>query len=329
MWQWEQHEQAQGVSREYEYRLGKRYHCSRGCVQSNMYKVCSKLANKLNSPELKRRLQRPCNRRAAEHSCLNGFRTDVGFNAAMRWRKLWYALPKEDRMNRLIQMYRAQWYELPDHMRADFKMQYRVLGMNVCRDAFIAVTGMHADTLQAARKVATMQATQPVPSSLIWVGRRPLAYRDARAWLLDYAKTHGDTSPMSTLIYLPWGRKQFYWSSYFRCRQQVGVTTIAGYNLFCKVWRTELPWISIRTCTGPFTHCGLCDFLKACITAAVDSSIKHSLLMRLGAHYDFQAAQRNALNLISRESERDASELLYVGWDKMDQQKMSSPAFKL
>ena len=65
--------------------------------------------------------------------------------------------------------------------------------------------------------------------------------------------------------------------------------------------------------------------LKACITAAVDSSIKHSLLMRLGAHYDFQAAQRNALNLISRESERDASELLYVGWDKMDQQKNVIP----
>ena len=66
-----------------------------------------------------------------------------------------------------------------------FHMQYRLFGSPVCRDAFIALTGIHAATLQEARGTATGDRPPPLPPGLgIWVMRRPLAYISARAWLL-------------------------------------------------------------------------------------------------------------------------------------------------
>ena len=94
---------------------------------------------------------------------------------------------------------------------------------------------------------------------------------------------------------------------------------------FLTVWRKELPWVKIRSDCGPFTHCGLCDYLKLLIGASQDACRKHTLLMRLGEHYDFQGAQRVYMNNVFAESVRNPDELLAVSWDKMDQAKNIIP----
>ncbi len=100
---------------------------------------------------------------------------------------------------------------------------------------------------------------------------------------------------------------------------------MASLSLFLQVWREELPWVEIRASSGPFTHCGLCDYLKMLIASATDARVRQALLLRLGAHYDFQAAQRIAMSSIFRQSERDAANLLAISWDKMDQLKTIIP----
>ena len=94
---------------------------------------------------------------------------------------------------------------------------------------------------------------------------------------------------------------------------------------FLEMWRTELPWIVIRTSSGPFTHCGLCEYLKMFAATAKDDSVRSAVLLRLGQHYDFQSAQRIAIANIFRESEQDPKELLCMTWDKMDQAKTILP----
>ena len=46
------------------------------------------------------------------------------------------------------------------------------------------------------------------------VGRRVrekyLVYMECRAWMLSYAKTNADTSPLKDKLYLPSGNKQHY-----------------------------------------------------------------------------------------------------------------------
>ena len=217
-------------------------------------------------------------------------------------------------------------YTPGDLPSADFSTQYRVLGIPVCRQAFISATGINTCTLQLARE--TVCGKRTVASSLgCWVGRRPLAYMDARSWLLQYAKTHGDTSPLNTKIFLPCGRKHYYWAAYYRDRQQKEAppNQIASLTRFLLAWRTELPFIEVRSRSGLFTHCGLCDYLRTVISLAIDAETKRESVMRLGEHYDFQAAQRIAMSNIIAESERDPTELFAVSWDKMDQAKTIIP----
>ena len=52
--------------------------------------------------------------------------------------------------------------------------------------------------------------------------------------------------------------------------------------------------------------------------------MRHNLLLRLGEHYEFQAAQRLAAGNIFAASERDP-DFLAVSWDKMDQSKTMVP----
>ena len=178
--------------------------------------------------------------------------------------------------------------------------------------AFIQITGVHADTLQRARQASASAFTQ---GSGAWRARRSVAYLDCRAWLLDYAQSHADSSPLNDSLWLPNARKFFYWCAYKQDRLSQGKPNneIAEQTYFLKMWRTELPWIKIRTANGPFTHCGLCDYLKWLITSASDKSRRNDLnlcLGCLGRHFQFQAAQRVAVSNIFRRSEADPDELL-------------------
>ena len=57
------------------------------------------------------------------------------------------------------------------------------------------------------------------------------------------------------------------------------------------------------------------------ISDARDQYVKDTLLITLGQHYDFQAAQRIAMSNIYAESEQSPRDVLAFGWDKMDQAK--------
>ncbi len=107
---------------------------------------------------------------------------------------------------------------------------------------------------------------------------------DARGWLLDYSKMHGDTSPLNGRVFLPTGLKQYYYASYLRdlIMRGVPVAQISSQTTFLKVWREDLPWVKIRTPSGPFTHCGICEYLKMLISSASDSAIRTRLMLRLG-----------------------------------------------
>ena len=244
-------------------------------------------------------------------------------------------------------MFAQQKGERTEERNGTFVTHYKVLGQPVCRDAFIACTGIYADTLQRARQaantglpvgktslpaaIAGLPAANtglpvPEPNSL-WVSRRPSAYMDARAWLLDYAKVHADTSPLNDRMLLPAGLKKYYYALYYRDRlvHDIAEERIASMTTFLDAWRQELPWIQIRTPSGPFTRCGVCEYLKMLLGKASDTSLRSILLARLGSHYDFQSAQRIAMTNLFRESERDPRELMAVAWDKMDQQKTIIP----
>ena len=150
---------------------------------------------------------------------------------------------------------------------------------------------------------------------------------DARGWLLEYARSHGDSSPLNDKIWLPAGRRGYYYATYYSDRVSKGVEakTVASLKTFLKVWREELPFITIRTANGPFTHCGLCEYLKLCAVSCQDMTLRSQIILRLGQHHAFQGAQRIAMTNIFMESERNPLELFAVAWDKMDQTKTIIP----
>ena len=100
---------------------------------------------------------------------------------------------------------------------------------------------------------------------------------------------------------------------------------IAGLTYFLKMWRTELPWIKRRPSAGPFTHCGLCDYLKWMMQQSRDKVARENVAEILGEHFEFQAAQRAYMSQVFQESASDPSEVLAVSWDKMDQAKTIVP----
>ena len=144
--QWEAVDHTDSMSRDYEYSVGKKHHCNwfrRGA--GKVFKKSQRLANKLDPEILQRQLDKPCWNHGTRHTCLDVFRKHP--NVALRWRTLWYSLPKADRDSRLRDMFAT------GVDREDALMQYRVLGLPVCRNAFMTITGMTTDVLQAARKV--------------------------------------------------------------------------------------------------------------------------------------------------------------------------------
>ena len=92
--------------------------------------------------------------------------------------------------------------ERMDDLQEDFKTVYYFLGQKVCREAFVII---HAEAIQRARMLAQGIAPLTLGKS---VSERSLSYRQCRAWLLDYAKVHADTSPMEDKLFLPCAKKQ-------------------------------------------------------------------------------------------------------------------------
>jgi len=113
-----------------------------------------------------------------------------------------------------------------------------------------------------------------------------------------------------------------------RVVKQTAPEHVASETYFLKVWRQELPGLVLRSASGPFTHCGLCDYMRMLITEAVDEHVRNALPFKLGQHYEFQSAQRVAMSSLFADSERNPADILAMGWDKMYQAKTILPRVK-
>ena len=65
------------------------------------FRKSARIARKLCASSIAEDLQRHCEKNSKLHQCQVPFRGNVG--AVVRWRKLWYALPKADRCEKLKQ----------------------------------------------------------------------------------------------------------------------------------------------------------------------------------------------------------------------------------
>lgn len=149
----EEHGREEGLDRSLVACQGRRAIAARP-LQEGRFKQFSKsqrLLTKLDLRRIMQSLEKDCSKGHRPHTCLDFFRACPA--AVLRWRKLWYSLPKADRESRLGNMFRVA-FEAHKCCTGDsqsFQMKFQVLGMPVCRQAFIAVTAIHSDTLQAAR----------------------------------------------------------------------------------------------------------------------------------------------------------------------------------
>jgi hypothetical protein len=93
---------------------------------------------------------------------------------------------------------------------------------------------------------------------------KPKKYLDALNWLVHYAGTHAEQSPISLESYLPAGRKSFYHAAYEHDRKQVGLPS-ASLQVFLIAWRIECPWLVVTRSLSKFVKCNLCEYLKRMI----------------------------------------------------------------
>ena len=108
LWQREQKEKQEGVDREHVYQLAARFHASRGIRggRSKQFAKSRRLCTKLNMRCIVEALGKKCAKHGAAHTCLDVFRALP--LCVLRWRRLWYSLPKADREQRLVDMYGEQ-----------------------------------------------------------------------------------------------------------------------------------------------------------------------------------------------------------------------------
>ncbi len=330
-WQLEEQDRAQHLNREHMHVVANNYRAQYGCRTCKRSKKSERICTKLSIQRIRNDLKPNCAKHGAAHTCLDMFRAHP--EVVLKWRRLWFGLPKIDRQDKLVGAFRES-REAADKRGEHhiFKMQFQVLGLPVCRQAFMQITSLSASEIQAARGLSdTNSLAVPKTTPGLWVSRRPIKTMDARSWLLDYAKTYGDTSPLHDQLSLPIATKEFYYLAYVHSWTNAGTPAdqIASKPLFLSTWRDELPWIVIKTSESLFVSCGLCEYLKLLVAKTSESSLRSLALNRLGAHFDFQAAQRIAMTNMFRNSERNPTELIAVAWDKMDQVKTLLPRVKV
>ena len=165
----------------------------------------------------------------------------AGLTAIMvyTWRVLWWSLPKVQRKEHMLQMFVKSLRAHRAKGRSDgrWRMHYTFLGQNVCRDAFLSLSGLGSSTLQAARDAAlagkvswSSEAERELHGFSMHVGSHNkangrAAYIGVRAWLEWYSETHAEMSPMNLQAYLPAGRKCFYYAHYRKdILERYGVT---------------------------------------------------------------------------------------------------------
>ena len=265
------------------------------------------------------------------HLCLGLFRQSP--QAARNWRVLWRSSPPSARREKLIELMVKQLQEYRDgqDMR-EWRLEFALMGIPVCRAAFMRVTGIGASSLTKARPSAlsghaSSLSRQELGMNRLMLGRNhPPLYLDARQWLEHYADTNGEQSPMDCLTFLPAGRKQFYYAQYASARAQQGLTP-ASLHTFQLAWRIDVSWLAISRTICKFSKCGVCEYLKWLIdqTPRTKRDVMQMYLARLGQHFDFQGAQRLAVARVEETCRQSGNTKWLMLIDKMDQNAAKLP----
>ena len=254
----------------------------------------------LKQSALQEHLEPNCHRHGIVHDCLNQFRADACL--CRNWRVLWHSLPRELRHEAILTMHAKS---LHDHRASSklgvWKMAYKVLGVDVCRDAFTRITGIGCAALVEARDKAlkshksALIATELNPRELIVATNKEKLYLDVRQWLVGYSKNGDKWSHHDSVVELPAGRKEFYYLIYVQDRKTQG-RAAAAQSTFLTAWRVELPWLTIHHSTSKFIACAICEYLKEQmnLTPRNMPQIMDAYKTRLGEHLAFQSAQRLA-----------------------------------
>ena len=108
---------------------------------------------------------------------------------------------------------------------------------------------------------------------------QPKKYLDSRNWLVYYADTHADKSPISLECYLPAGRKAFYHAAYVHDRKTKNMSS-ATLSVFLAAWRCECPWLVVMKSVSKFTKCNLCEYLKMQIDMTPRSEVQIMQILR-------------------------------------------------
>ena len=312
-------------------------HGGKSSVTAHMLRVHGQITHEV----VEKALQREC----CHEKCIATFAANV--STVRNWRLLWHSAPANAKHEMLMDFIRRQYEEYQHNPINEFRIKYRVLGVDVCRPTFIAVTGIGCSFITACRKdVLDGRKSYHVMYDNCFEGeggprsnQRTATYLDARAWIVEYARTHASQSPITGSYELPAGRKLFYHACYRWDREQKKMPA-ADISNFRAAWRMECPHIKITTSTNKFTQCGLCSFLRRQMDLCPRSnqSLLQSLRSRLGAHFNFQSAQRVKVDEIAERCRQSGGNAWFFTIDKMDQtatimptiwSQLSSPLFKL
>ena len=141
---------AESLPERLKYHAGARYRLQHNIVTMPMGSTKKRVALMqeqlkthalISDKDLRKRLDVDCSRSGAVHTCLNVFRENIA--VVQNWRLLWRSLAAPLRREALIQMARESLRQHQESNAAgEWTMQYRVLGMNMCRQAFEIVTGI-------------------------------------------------------------------------------------------------------------------------------------------------------------------------------------------
>lgn len=284
----------------------------------------------LKESALQEHLAPDCHRHGNVHDCLDQFRADISL--CRNWRVLWHSLPRELRHEAVLTMHVKS---LQEHRASNtlgvWHMRYKVLGVDVCRDAFIRITGIGCSLLIEMREKAlkshqsTLIARELNPTMLIRATNKDKLYLDVRQWLVAYS-SNGDQWSHSSTVELPAGRKEFYYLIYVADRKKQGRKS-AALSTFLTAWRTELPWLLIHHSTSKFVACGICEYLREQInlTPRTMPQVIDAYRTRLGEHYAFQSAQRLAQDNLEEACLQSNGLRWFMKIDKMDMHAINLP----
>ena len=236
----------------------------------------------------------------------------------LNWRVLWASLPASTRNQRLLEHAGRSLAGSEDTDGKRF-IQYQFLGKNVCKVAFLALSGVGSSSLEAAR-IGALGGKQNCATFNELGLTRPLqatnkehVYLGVRQWLEWYAANHAELSSTDFKAYLPTGRRINYYYPYrldmlkpgrgqwpersplaVLLQQEAAETNVAGTVTFLRVWRWEVPWLIVHHCKCMFTACAVCSYLTLLVEQCPKSEWDRLTFLkdRLGQHFQWQASHR-------------------------------------